>query len=318
MTHHLITIMAMMNNIKIIGFAGRKRSGKSMLAMGIKENNPNVEVMAIANNLKNLCAELLNVTLKRLNEMKDDGTTFNKKADGHWVSIINQHTEISSEVLCPLLIGKVFTDVRSLLQFVGTDIIRKYKPEWHINKTIEKIKSITEDKIVVIDDVRFPNEKCKIEELGGEVYFVIRPNCFDLSNHVSETSLGYFCFSEDKVIINDLSKDKMINYMQEVLNGRKSPFLLSENSWYVEHHMDDETNDTNFNVNRRKIVKLVLSQNKDKALFNERGVITYSSTDGEALSLFRRIIMNDRRSTDGTHSYSLYNPITNEIIKNYM
>jgi hypothetical protein len=58
-----------------------------------------------------------------------------------------------------------------MLQFIGTDYIRKYNKDWHVNKIREMIDENTN---YVIDDVRFPNEKKLIEDLGGDCWFVTR------------------------------------------------------------------------------------------------------------------------------------------------
>lgn len=309
---------------RIIAFAGRKRAGKGMLARGMKEYSPNVVIITIADNLKYLCCDLLNTTYDKLNKMKDDGTTFEVKVDGNWVSIINRETKISDDIICKEIGGRVFTNVREILQVIGTDLIRKYIPDWHIDKTIERIKSYGENKIIVVDDVRFPNEKCKIEAIGGDVFFVIRPNCWDVSNHPSEVSLKYTDFCTNRVIINEYTKEQMITYFNamyfagEYINENVYPILLCANPWYSEHVMDITTDDTEFNLNRRVIVKRVIEQNKVRIPFIVNGIITFKSNDLDSLSLFRRIIMNDRRGSDGCKSYSVYNPLTNEILKMYL
>ena len=311
-------------NSRIIAFAGRKRSGKGMLAKGIQEYYPNSVIVTIADNLKYLCCELLNVSYNKLNKMKDDGTIFREKVDGRWISIIHKETEISDDVICTEIGEKTFTTVREMLQVIGTDLIRKYVPNWHIDKTIERIKSIDEDKIVIVDDVRFPNEKREIEKIGGEVFFIIRPNCFDVSNHPSETALCYREFSPKNIIINDLDKDLMVLsfvsfYFSEVdVDYRDVPILLIANPWYERHVMDITTISSEFDMNRKIIIKQTIEDNIDKLQFLKNGIITFKAQDQKKIDMFRRIIMNDRRSWDGSYSYSIYNPLTNEILKAYM
>ena len=147
---------------KIIAFAGRKRSGKGMLAKGMREYSPNVVIIAVADSLKLLCCKLLKITYDELTQMKDDGTTFEAKVDDYWVSTIKHEVKISDNIIRNEIGGRVFTNVREVLQIIGTDLIRKYSPDWHIDKTIERIKSYGDDKIVVIDDVRFPDEKRRV------------------------------------------------------------------------------------------------------------------------------------------------------------
>ena len=308
---------------KIIAFAGRKRSGKGMLAKGMREYSPNVVIIAVADSLKFLCCKLLNRTYDELNQMKDDGTTFEAKVDDYWVSTIKHEVKISDNIIRNEIGGRVFTNVREVLQIIGTDLIRKYSPDWHIDKTIERIKSYGDDKIVVIDDVRFPDEKRRIEEIGGDVYFIIRPNYWDVSNHPSEKALKYTDFNDNRIIINEYSKEQMIEYFNalyftdEYINENECPILLSANPWYSEHVMDINTNDFATRLNRQNIIKKVIKQNKGRALFREKGIITFKSDDADSLTLFRRIIMVGCEDY-GCESYSIYNPLTNEILKLYL
>ena len=308
---------------KIIAFAGRKRSGKGMLAKGMREYSPNVVIIAVADSLKFLCCKLLNRTYDELNQMKDDGTTFEAKVDDYWVSTIKHEVKISDNIIRNEIGGRVFTNVREVLQIIGTDLIRKYSPDWHIDKTIERIKSYGDDKIVVVEDVRFPNEKRRIEEIGGDVYFIIRPNYWDVSNHPSEKALKYTDFNDNRIIINEYSKEQMIEYFNalyftdEYINENECPILLSANPWYSEHVMDITTNDFATRLNRQNIIKKVIKQNKGRALFREKGIITFKSDDADSLNLFKRIIMAGREGY-GCESYSIYNPLTNEILKLYL
>ena len=308
---------------KIIAFAGRKRSGKGMLAKGMREYSPNVVIIAVADNLKFLCCKLLNRTYDELNQMKDDGTIFEAKVDDYWVSTIKCETNISDDIVRKEIGGRVFTNVREVLQIIGTDLIRKYSPDWHIDKTIERIKSYGDDKIVVVEDVRFPNEKRRIEEIGGDVYFIIRPNYWDVSNHPSEKALKYTDFNDNRIIINEYSKEQMIEYFNalyftdEYINENECPILLSANPWYSEHVMDITTNDFASRLNRQNIIKKVIEQNKGRALFREKGIITFKSNDADSLTLFRRIIMVGCEGYE-CESYSIYNPLTNEILKLYL
>ena len=308
---------------KIIAFAGRKRSGKGMLAKGMREYSPNVVIIAVADSLKFLCCKLLNRTYDELNQMKDDGTTFEAKVDDYWVSTIKHEVKISDNIIRNEIGGRVFTNVREVLQIIGTDLIRKYSPDWHIDKTIERIKSYGDDMIVVVEDVRFPNEKRRIEEIGGDVYFIIRPNYWDVSNHPSEKALKYTDFNDNRIIINEYSKEQMIEYFNalyftdEYINENECPILLSANPWYSEHVMDINTNDFATRLNRQNIIKKVIKQNKGRALFREKGIITFKSDDADSLTLFRRIIMVGCEDY-GCESYSIYNPLTNEILKLYL
>ena len=314
----------MVKKNRIIAFAGRKRSGKSMLAKGMREYSSNIVIVTIADNLKFLCCKLLNRTYDELNQMKDDGTIFEVKVDDYWVSTIKRELNISDDIIRKEIGGHIFTNVREVLQIIGTDLIRKYSPDWHIDKTIERINSYGDDKIIVVDDVRFPNEKRKIEEIGGDVYFIIRPNNWDVSNHPSEIALKYTDFCNNRIIINEYSQEQMVTYFnalyfaEEHIDENEYPILLCANPWYSEHVMDITTDDTAFNLNRQVIIKRVIKQNEGRIPFRVNGLISFKSDDTDSLNMFRRIIMNDRRGSDGCKSYSVYNPLTNEILKLYL
>lgn len=308
-----------MENKVIIGFAGRKRSGKSTLAKAINKKIEKSCIISIADNLKRLCADLLCITIDELNRMKDNGTTFEEKVDAGWISIINRATNISKDDIYKEIGEKTFTNVREMLQVIGTDVVRKYNPKWHINKTIERIKETDEGVTVIVDDVRFPDEQCKLEAIGADVFFIMRPNMFNVSNHASEIALTYDKFGSRNVIINDISEDTLCDeFINFYYKGKTSEIFLSSNPWYCEHKIDMENNEPTLVHRREEIINLVIKQNKDKVLFNERGIITFKSSDPISRALFRRVFMNDSRTTDGCEGYSIYNPITNEILKKYM
>jgi hypothetical protein len=93
-----------------------------------------------------------------------------------------------------------------MLQFIGTDLIRKYNTDWHVNRIREMIDR---NKNYVIDDVRFKNEKALVEELGGDCWFVIRTTLENISNHESETSITWNdCWN--KIIINDSTLSNLL------------------------------------------------------------------------------------------------------------
>ena len=91
-----------------------------------------------------------------------------------------------------------------MLQYIGTDIIRTYNKDWHVNKIRDMI-DITKN--YVIDDVRFPNEKEMIQTNNGILFFVVRPILDNISNHESEISLKWQDF--DNIIINDGKLDEL-------------------------------------------------------------------------------------------------------------
>ena len=97
---------------------------------------------------------------------------------------------------------------RELLQWLGTDVVRKnYEDTW-VDMIVALLKGIkTLYDYVIIPDVRFPNEIDKMcDNFNCITVRVIRPN-FDngltdqQKNHLSEIDMDHYKF--DKIIINN-------------------------------------------------------------------------------------------------------------------
>lgn len=181
----------------IIGFAGRCRSGKSALAKICEDAG--FEKLYFALPLKQLCADLMDISIDELNKLKNDGTDIGLTIGKDLCTIMSEETDIPYDVVFEKCNGKLINNVRELLQFVGTDLIREYNINWHVDKIREMINI---NRNYVIDDVRFPNELKLIRELGGDCWFIIRPIIDTVSNHESETALNWRDFG-NKIIIND-------------------------------------------------------------------------------------------------------------------
>ena len=188
----------------ILGIAGRCRSGKTELAKICEKYG--YERIYFALPLKQLCADLLDISIDELNRAKAEKYEIGVTIGEDMCQIISEETEIPLNIVMEKCNGVVIKDVRHMLQFIGTDLIRKYNTDWHVNRIREMI-DINKD--YVIDDVRFPNEKAMVEELGGDCWFVIRTTIENVSNHESETSITWNdCWN--KVIINDSTLSNLL------------------------------------------------------------------------------------------------------------
>lgn len=148
-----------------------------------------------------MCADFLNVSLEELDRLKNENVDLEINFDESTIDFFSKETEIPKETVYKVMNGKLVHNIRELLQFVGTDLIRAYNMNWHVNK----IRAMIEDnEKYVIEDVRFPNEKEMIEDIGGDNWFVVRPKIDNISHHISEESLRWQDFG-DKVIINNNS-----------------------------------------------------------------------------------------------------------------
>lgn len=99
--------------------------------------------------------------------------------------------------------AKGFTEVRRLLQVIGTEAVRNIVgPDTWIKIAGKKVSdALAQDKDVVITDVRFPNEANWIHEIGGEIWRIMRPGVSRANNHASE--FGIDKLGWDRVINND-------------------------------------------------------------------------------------------------------------------
>jgi len=181
----------------VIGLAGRMRSGKTELAKVCEQYG--YERLYFALPLKQLCADILKISIDDLNKAKVEKTEIGVTIEKDICELISKETDIPFDTVMEICNGVKIRDVRHMLQFIGTDLIRKYNTDWHVNKIRAMIDK---DKNYVIDDVRFPNEKKMIEELEGECWFIVRPTLDNISNHESETSITWNdCWN--RIIIND-------------------------------------------------------------------------------------------------------------------
>lgn len=117
---------------------------------------------------------------------------------------------------------------RTLLQYVGTDVVRNQRPDYWVDFVIDVIKLFPNEwDTVIIPDCRFPNEIEALKNAGYQVTHVRihRPN-FDngltneQKNHPSETALkAYPC---DILIENNSTINGLRESIDRWLYDRKS------------------------------------------------------------------------------------------------
>jgi hypothetical protein len=220
---------------KIIGFAGRCRSGKTELAKVCVEHGYNKLYFALP--LKQLCADILDVSIDGINKAKNDGTVINLHIGDDICSILSEKTDISLDKVKETCYGKTLKTVREMLQFIGTDLIRNYNTDWHVNRIKEMINPELD---YVFDDVRFPNEKKLIESLGGDCWFITRTTLDNISNHSSETSITINdCWN--RIIINDKTLHYLLFKWDSFINDYEKSCSIRDKEFNRILETSDET-----------------------------------------------------------------------------
>ena len=116
----------------IIGFCGRCRSGKTELAKICEKYGYTKLYFALP--LKQLCADILDISIEGLNQAKNEQTPIRITIDDDICSILSEETEIPLDITTQICKGKYLHTVREMLQFIGTDYLRMYNKDWHVNK----------------------------------------------------------------------------------------------------------------------------------------------------------------------------------------
>ena len=313
--------------LKLFGFCGRKRSGKGVLANVVKEKYDGVIVTA-ANYLKYICCDILNFSLEELNRKKDDGTTFSLYPDERWFNIIHDKTGIDVQLIKNDISDIEFTNIRQMLQVIGTDCIRKHNTDWHVNCMKKDIqKYLSEGKTVAVDDVRFPNEREVIEKLGGECFFIVRPLNTEISNHISETSLTWDMFDEKHIIINDRSLQKLTNNFIQHLDNNLTTIEWSfekrnDSLFYCETMYYYNTINLMFGKKHTDIVDLIIKENKNYDVFKKLGIFQFTPGTKEKFVEYRKELYtcNEpfKETNDSDETLLFYHPLINENLKFYI
>lgn len=171
----------------IISFSGKRRSGKDTAASFLK----GFKRYAFADYLKEGCSEAFQLPLAMFHDDKLKDEAFETPITlCYW-----QLNEIAkafdfepTEEFFRVGFANQMISPRNLLQFVGTDLIRKtIEDSFWIDATVERLRK--EPCNVVVADSRFSNERNLLKSLGAILVLIKRgPDSID--GHSSENDLG--------------------------------------------------------------------------------------------------------------------------------
>ena len=222
MSSNTLTSNGMPSNTlaNIVSISGRKSSGKSACASELQKIG--YSILNVADALKELIQKVLFISKETLEENKNNPDLV-FTLNNFQVYLISTELGIHHETIQSVLFVHSKLTIRFLLQLIGTELIRTFNPNWHLEKLKENIQQLqlTDPNCkICIPDVRFINELEFIKnELQGDSYYIIRqhgqhadsqPQEVGISNHVSETELNWTHFGNN-VIMNDCTLEQLMN-----------------------------------------------------------------------------------------------------------
>ena len=303
------------------------RSGKGVLSRAM-EQAYGAKTFSMATHLKNLCIEILNIEVpdlapwditqmnlwKNQNDiLSENGIVLSETS----IKNICETTGFAEEKVRDCCEGLVIHNVRELLQGVGTDVIRRINPDWHVWKTISDIGKLPEDCVACVDDVRFPNELKAFKYAGADSFFIIRGNAENVSNHESETGLFHTDFPYGRVLLNLWDEESLSKeFVAEFENGYKitveKPLFLIEYPYYRDVNRK-------FGLEKTPLVEEIVRQNKKNEIFLKEGLITFRNNINFNLKevLEEMGILETYRYEQKNGRFIINNPLAYENIKRW-
>lgn len=159
----------------IIGLAGRAGSGKDTIADFLISDGIVSRKQPFAKALKDCCGLFFGIPRYDLYHAKNNKTN---------ITVTSEIVELIPSL--DMRIGDTLS-VREVLQYFGTNIMRKFYSNIWIDATMNTIDSMDN---IVISDVRFPNEAESIKKNNGIIIRLTR-NPYNME-HESETIMDNY------------------------------------------------------------------------------------------------------------------------------
>jgi hypothetical protein len=202
----------------IVALSGRKQSGKSLVSNVLIERG--YVRHSFATFLKTTLVEILCLPNASFYDEKQKEAAF--KDEILWDSKKTAMLSVLSEESIPHYGDKVLHSIREVMEYVGTDILRRFDRDFHVKKTAKALATYDGD--VVIDDMRFPNEVSALKAVGALEFFVMRPFHTEYSNNHVESSVNWTMPEFDSVLVNMGTKEEFYTNLSMAMSGRRGIF----------------------------------------------------------------------------------------------
>ena len=166
---------------------------------------PHVKLYSFADGLKNLCMQFFGLSFAQAYGTDEEKNTL---SNIEWENMPTwQNSSLNTD--------RGLMTSRELLQYFGTDVMRKMHTNVWVDYTINTIKR-EQSSLAILADVRFPNEVEAVQKAGGKVIRLTRE--FQNDEHSSECALD-----------EDRYDWKNFDFIVDNTEGLKSLFSQIEN-----------------------------------------------------------------------------------------
>lgn len=168
----------------IYGISGLKSHGKDTLAKRIVETDSRFIILHFADELKRLAGEVYELTHDQMYKQ-----AFKEVPLEEPIELDSKLAQLCDETKLDIQpAGMVAKTPREVLQFLGTEYVRKTQETYWVDVVVDQIR--THNGYALVPDTRFPNEAQALRDLGGQIILVHR---LDLEippdTHASETEI---------------------------------------------------------------------------------------------------------------------------------
>ena len=207
---------------KIIIISGKKGSGKTTLAKHICDLWKNhvgaktykaadCRIYSFADPLKHFCINVLGLTPKQCYGSEDDK---NSMTDLRWINqsqeVLKAYSKRNKKRV--IIYPSGYMTAREVMEVVGTQIVRKWKPDAWCQAVYNMIET-DQPALAVISDARNPNEITVGTEMGAKsIRLLYNPynSTSDSECALDNFPLGEFSLVVDNSVLTEKEKNKFV------------------------------------------------------------------------------------------------------------